>query len=640
MSGDSIDGDYQRAALGLEAPTGVERPLVMKFGGSLVEQLGAQLYPSVTATVAELISNAWDADAKNVWVSVPFDEDWSGRSAEIVVLDDGHGMTRAAAQATYLVVGRKRRLTANGDLSEGGRPVHGRKGIGKLAAFGTASYLECTTIRDGETTSFGLDYDELRRLSPDRDYFVDPVSSPAPLVSPDGASLASGTRVRLTGLRVKRKISEDSFMTSMSRRFALRDMAVWINGRPLQRFAIPLEYRLPADFNPEDLEIDEQGWAHEQLASGDHVSWWIGFTAKPLTESEQQGVSVLARDKMAQRPFKFERSQGTTAQLGLEYLVGEVKADWIDSGDDIDTDFIQSNRDQLQLEDARLDDFLRWGQKRLAWALRARQELRSRKAEETLDKDERVGAVLSSVEPQERRALTAVARRLAKLPEVDGEQLADVMRAVVATREDARLREISREISEVDSSLDADFWRLVDRTMRVDAARVVSILGARISALRNLSKNVTSDPGVLSLLAERVRVDPWLLDPRWSAFRSSAGAATTLAHMEGLLLLHEPTTTVAEDWVVIWPITTRAATHEDVSQFATAVDGAFRRVGEATLRAMLVAPSFAPGTTAGPRLAIGGLRCVTWRDALMTSLARHEDWLAFTTQRLAGEGGR
>ena len=49
-----------------------EEPLKLKFSGALVEQLGAQLYPSATATVAELISNAWDADAHNVWVTIPF----------------------------------------------------------------------------------------------------------------------------------------------------------------------------------------------------------------------------------------------------------------------------------------------------------------------------------------------------------------------------------------------------------------------------------------------------------------------------------------------------------------------------------------------------------------------------------------
>src|SRR5689334_22410592 len=135
-------------------------------------------------------------------------------------------------------------------------------------------------------------------------------------------------------------------MTSMSRRFALREMNVFINGRPLERFAIPLQYRFPADAAPEGVTVDEDGWGTEVLPDDPQnreVRWWIGFTEKPLREGDMQGISVLARDKMAQRPFKFERAQGTTAQLGLEYLVGEVQADWLDEGNDIDTDYIQSN---------------------------------------------------------------------------------------------------------------------------------------------------------------------------------------------------------------------------------------------------------------------------------------------------------
>lgn len=639
VSGSDADGDYQSAALGLEASTGVERPLVMKFGGSLVEQLGAQLYPSVTATVAELISNAWDADAKNVWVDVPFDEDWSGATAEIVVLDDGHGMTRAAAQATYLVVGRKRRLTLNGDRSEGGRPVHGRKGIGKLAAFGTASYLECTTLRGDESTAFGLDYDELRRLSPDRDYYVDPVLLPQPLISPSGEPLLSGTRVRLTGLRVKRKISEASFMSSMSRRFALKDMRVWVNGKPLKRFSIPLEYRLPVDFNPDGLEIDGEGWAHERLESGDRVSWWIGFTAKPLTDSEQQGISVLARDKLAQRPFKFEHSQGTTAQLGLEYLVGEVRADWIDSGDDIDTDLIQSNRDQLQLEDSRLDEFVTWGQRRLTWALRARQQLRTRKAEESIEKDERVGDVLKTVEPQERRALTAVARRLARLPEVDGEQLADVMRAVVASREDARMRDLARDIVRTSPLEGAEFWKLIDRTMRVDAERIVSVLGARVSALGNLARTIAFDAGSLSLLASRILLDPWLLEPRWSSYHASNDVMLRGGvGLENLVVLQPPVTTSADDYAAILPITDRPATEADVQRMQRWLDSAFRPLEGVSVRAMVLAPYLDTSAhKASLSVARGSLICATWQEALMSSLAKHEDWLSTTTIRLAKE---
>ena len=40
-----------------------EAVLELKFLGALVGHLGAQMYPSATATIAELISNAWDADA-------------------------------------------------------------------------------------------------------------------------------------------------------------------------------------------------------------------------------------------------------------------------------------------------------------------------------------------------------------------------------------------------------------------------------------------------------------------------------------------------------------------------------------------------------------------------------------------------
>ncbi len=245
-------------------------PLVLKFGGSLVEQLGAQLYPSVTATVAELISNAWDADARNVWVTVPFAQDWAA-NAELVVLDDGHGMSRLDAQNAYLIVGRKRRLSALGDRSEGGRLVHGRKGIGKLATFGTAGLLACTTLRADNTTAFAIDYDEVRQLQPDEDYRVEMIEQPSPLISPDGTPLYSGTRVSLTRLRVKRRISAEAFQVSMSRRFALRDMTVLINAVPLERFDIALQFRLPIDRRPPDIEIDDEGWGIEHLPSGDPI---------------------------------------------------------------------------------------------------------------------------------------------------------------------------------------------------------------------------------------------------------------------------------------------------------------------------------------------------------------------------------
>lgn len=346
--------------------------LVLKFGGSLVEQLGAQLYPSVTATVAELVSNAWDAEATNVWITMPFGT-WTADS-EIIVTDDGLGMTRDEAQHAYLVVGRKRRLEGRHEMSANGiRRVHGRKGIGKLAAFGTAGVLECSTLKEGEQTSFRLDYEGIRRLAPTADYTVEAASDESPPTNPKtGALLEHGTRIRLTRLLQKRSLGEEQFFRSMGRRFAIGtdEMAVSVNGRALTRFSMDVQFRFPRDGAPDGVTVGDDGWATEAIAQDRVVKWWIGFTAKPLDDENLQGISVLANKKMAQRPFLFDRSQGTEGQLGQEYLVGEVQADWIDAGVDVEDDLIQSNRDQLQIEDDRLTPFVEWGRRRLAWALR------------------------------------------------------------------------------------------------------------------------------------------------------------------------------------------------------------------------------------------------------------------------------
>jgi len=270
-------------------------PLELVFGGSLVEQLGAQLYPSATATVAELISNAWDADATGVWVTMRFD-DW-GVGSSIDVLDDGHGMDRQQVR-DYLVVGRKRRLTDHG-VSEGGRPVHGRKGLGKLAAFGTAGILECTTRRAGAPAiSFRMNYDAIRSRHPDDPYPVEEIADPDPLLDLDtGAELEHGTRIRLTKLRQKRRLGEDAFFISMARRFALdTQMTTKINGRELGRFEYPVQFRFPRDGTPDGVVVEDD-WAVETV-DGKEVRWWIGFTEKPLGEEGVQGISLLARGKM------------------------------------------------------------------------------------------------------------------------------------------------------------------------------------------------------------------------------------------------------------------------------------------------------------------------------------------------------
>ncbi len=497
-------------------PPAGDDPLVLKFGGSLVEQLGAQLYPSVTATVAELVSNAWDAEASNVWISIPFGT-WSADS-EIVVTDDGLGMTREEAKKAYLIVGRKRRLEGRGEMSANGlRHVHGRKGIGKLAAFGTAKILECSTLKDGEPTAFRLDYEKIRLLDPSQDYVVEPAEDESLPVDPQGGTpLEHGTRIRLTGLLQKRSLGEEQFTRSMARRFAISttDMKVLINDAELSRFDMAVQYRFPPDAIPEGVAVQD-GWAVEAIGPDRQVRWWIGFTARPLEDETLQGISVLANKKMAQRPFLFERSQGTEGQLGQEYLVGEVQADWIDTGVNVEDDLIQSNRDQLQLEDDRLTDFVAWGRRRLAWALRERNRLRQ---EDAVNKFEASPALVALFEPftkAEQKQYTRIAVTMSKLPEVTGEGLVDVMRSVIDSRSDVAVRGLIEEIEASDENVQPRMWQLVREFGLIDARRLLTIIDARLGTIRKLKDLIAEGAKEVPDLHVTVRQDPWLLDPRW-----------------------------------------------------------------------------------------------------------------------------
>lgn len=125
------------------------KELVLTFAGNIVKHLGVQMYAGrPVPAIAELISNAWDADATDVAVRLPLDEAWdsSDQDQAIEVSDNGNGMTWDMVRDAYLDVGRDRREVDHTDKSPGGRLLQGRKGVGKLAGFGIADIVEVQTV--------------------------------------------------------------------------------------------------------------------------------------------------------------------------------------------------------------------------------------------------------------------------------------------------------------------------------------------------------------------------------------------------------------------------------------------------------------------------------------------------------------
>lgn len=116
---------------------------------SILELLGPSLYTNIYYVLAELIANAYDAQAQNVYVIA--EEDC------IIVEDDGLGMTYEEVSKNYLAVARESRTSeADTYTKDGSRQRMGRKGIGKLAALSVSENVWVQTRSGKDVSGFIL----------------------------------------------------------------------------------------------------------------------------------------------------------------------------------------------------------------------------------------------------------------------------------------------------------------------------------------------------------------------------------------------------------------------------------------------------------------------------------------------------
>ena len=113
----------------------------------ILELLGPNLYTNIYYVLAELIANAYDADAHNVYIISDDDK--------IIVEDDGKGMSYSKGEvAKYLKVAATSRNNEEDSKTDLNRLKMGRKGVGKLAALSVSEEVLVMTISDGEKSGF------------------------------------------------------------------------------------------------------------------------------------------------------------------------------------------------------------------------------------------------------------------------------------------------------------------------------------------------------------------------------------------------------------------------------------------------------------------------------------------------------
>ncbi|MGH7241189.1 MAG: ATP-binding protein, partial [Candidatus Saccharimonadales bacterium] len=204
-----------------------------------VDKLGVKLYDRVSAVIAELIANSYDADATEVDVRAPMSEllatKQAGKLADkgyvIEVVDNGIGMNPDQVNDFYLKVGAERRTDPKrGEKSKKyDRKVMGRKGVGKLAPFGVCQKIEVLTAGGKEVSGNNKDGKSVKghltaHLILDRAGILQPTDEdyhPAVAALDGTVSEKHGTTLRLMIFDHRTVPSHEDFERQLAQRFGL-----------------------------------------------------------------------------------------------------------------------------------------------------------------------------------------------------------------------------------------------------------------------------------------------------------------------------------------------------------------------------------------------------------------------------------
>lgn len=483
--------------------------LEMRIDLNVLEHLGLKMYTTMPAVISEYVANAWDAWATKVDIQVPdgpIDDDY-----EITIIDNGFGMTIDDVNEKFLVVGRNRRIDEGDDVTEldgEERKVMGRKGIGKLAGFGVADVINVWTCKDGEYIEFELDYSDMQRRASD-----DPMVKQdyEPTVIASGTAQEDDTNctiVTLKQLKRQQAPRPQYIRQKLARRFGVidDDFKVVVNEEPITADERNLKGRCQF---VENLDGETIGPNDEY----DIKEGWIGTLQNQVSEETGRGVVVMARGKLVQEPYTFGvGGGGSTAQQALQYMVGEVHANFLD---DDETDLISTDRSKVVWDEppaSYLHEFMhdtissfagRWPNKR------------REKHMEEVQETESYQRYIQPLDEYERELADSFLGKLAEGEGYDDEILDDMASYVSSGVQQKAFSHLLRDIDDSDVADPKQLLELFDRYEVLDAMNTLKIVKGRVKAIQKFDRLVETNAKEVPTMHDFLGDNPWILDPHW-----------------------------------------------------------------------------------------------------------------------------
>jgi Histidine kinase-, DNA gyrase B-, and HSP90-like ATPase len=271
-----------------------------KVDPKLAELLG-ETYKSTEDAIKELVDNAFDADADDIWATLP---EIFAIDATITISDNGTGMKEQELRSEYLKIASSRLARKGEKTHQKNRTVKGRKGIGKFSGLMVAEIMEVKTKAGGKETTLTITKSELAKEK----YDLEKVN--LPITSIDCDKNEHGTTITLKGIN-------QNFNYPNPER--LKQLLVWDYGRVSD---------LSIFVNNEKIGVqDFQGKTIEKeiiLENGKTAKMVYTISDKPV---KQAGLIYRVGNKIVGRPENFLKEDEIIPDKLKKRVVGEIICD-------------------------------------------------------------------------------------------------------------------------------------------------------------------------------------------------------------------------------------------------------------------------------------------------------------------------
>lgn len=490
------------------------RPFEMDFDIATIKHLGLQMYSTLPPVIGELVANAWDANATKVEITIP--ETPIDDRSQIIIKDNGIGMSDSDLREKYLIVGRDRRESENTEWTPEPhkRPIMGRKGIGKFSAFGIAREMEIESACDDGVNRFLMDYDEMLKSAPQRRAEFPPLALTG--------NVSQGTMItlrRITKFKT-RPIPLKSLRRGLARRFSVigeqQQFEVIINGKPISIEERDLKRLLAKDADGQ-LYLWKFNKKEIEPGTGLTVTGWIGALERttPDADGVERGISILARGKLVQEPFLFKANVGQ--QYALSYLVGELHAEFVDKTEDT----IGTSRNVLVWDTEANAKLMEWGKQKVKGIAREWSEKRQKDNVRKLEENKLYQSFKERAKDIDNQRAWVLANKLvlqaiSNNPTADVNKLEPIIQTSLDFMEFDAFAKIAQDLTNSDVQDVEKLLSLFKEWEIVEAKEMMRVTEGRIKTIEKLQDLIEKNALEVPTLHNFLKEFPWVIDPRWT----------------------------------------------------------------------------------------------------------------------------